>query len=172
MWIDMDRYFDRRRLNSIKKVMIGCYIMFGVILLPLIVILISGIQEGEMGEIVIVTILLLILLTEFIALIILGKRARRGLRYASIFEEDHDGVITFKRIQEMTGYGMARIRKDIEWLIRAQHLTNAVVDGDKIVMLSETEFIDITCPTCGAVNQVRFGSSNKCKHCGSYLRRR
>ena len=102
---------------------------------------------------------------------LLCRRSLRCLRYAPIFEEDHDGIITFERIHEMTGYGVDRIKGDIEWLLRGETLRNAVIDDKKIILWSETEYIDITCPTCGALNQVRFGSSNKCKHCGSYLRR-
>ncbi|MBR6960362.1 MAG: hypothetical protein IKH76_07780, partial [Clostridiales bacterium] len=88
-----------------------------------------------------------------------------------IFEEDHDGILTYKRIDEMTGYGVERIKKDVNWLLQAGYLQNAVADEEKVILLRENEFINITCPTCGASNEIRIGSSNKCKHCGSYLRR-
>ena len=85
--------------------------------------------------------------------------------------EDHDGIITFERINEMTGYGLEKVKKDVTWLLKSGYLINAVTDDEKVILWSESEYLDITCPTCGAVNSVRVGSSNKCKHCGSYLRR-
>ena len=64
-----------------------------------------------------------------------------------------------------------RIKKDVNWLLQAGYLQNAVADEEKVILLRENEFINLTCPTCGASNEIRIGSSNKCKHCGSYLRR-
>jgi len=167
----MDRYFNRKRLLSIKKLMIGSYILAGVVSIPLIVLFIAGIQDGDTGMSVISAVLLIIFVAEMAFLIISSKKTLRAQRYGQIFEEDHDGVITFERINEMTGYGIAHVKKDIDWLLKAGYLINAVVDDEKVILWNETDFLDIICPTCGAVNQVRFGSSNKCKHCGSYLRR-
>ena len=151
--------------------MIACYIMFGIIVIPMIIILVAGIQDGEVHSVVTAAILLTILFAEFVAIILLSKRFNRAKRYAPIFEEDHDGVITYKRINEMTGYGLEKVKKDVTWLLKSGYLINAVTDDEKVILWSESEYLDITCPTCGAVNSVRVGSSNKCKHCGSYLRR-
>ena len=167
----MERYFNRKRINGANRGLVACYILAGIILLPLIVILIAGLQDGESHMIVTVVILLLILSAEVTALALITHRINRAKRYAPIFEEDHDGIITFERINEMTGYGLERVKKDISWLLQSGYLINAVTDNEKVILWSENEYLDITCPTCGAVNQVRFGSSNKCKHCGSYLRR-
>lgn len=167
----MDRYFNREKLKGSNKFLVMCYVLFGVILLPLIIILIAGIQEGETHMIVTASILLTILTAELVFFILAIKKSDRAKRYAPIFEEDHDGILTYKRIDEMTGYGVERIKKDVNWLLQAGYLQNAVADEEKIILLRENEFINITCPTCGASNEIRIGSSNKCKHCGSYLRR-
>lgn len=167
----MDRYFNREKLKGSNKYLVMCYVLFGVILLPLIIILIAGIQEGETHMIVTVSILLTILTAEMVFFILVIKKSNRAKRYAPIFEEDHDGILTYKRIDEMTGYGVERIKKDVNWLLQAGYLQNAVADEEKVILLRENEFINITCPTCGALNEIRIGSSNKCKHCGSYLRR-
>ncbi|MBR5387253.1 MAG: hypothetical protein IK142_06720 [Clostridiales bacterium] len=167
----MDRYFNREKLKGSNKYLVMCYVLFGVILLPLIIILIAGIQEGETHMIVTVSILLTIMTAELVFFILVIKKSNRAKRYAPIFEEDHDGILTYKRIDEMTGYGVERIKKDVNWLLQAGYLQNAVADEEKVILLRENEFINITCPTCGASNEIRIGSSNKCKHCGSYLRR-
>ncbi len=167
----MDRYFNREKLKGSNKFLVMCYVLFGVILLPLIIILIAGIQEGETHMIVTASILLTILTAELVFFILVIKKSNRAKRYAPIFEEDHDGILTYKRIDEMTGYGVERIKKDVNWLLQAGYLQNAVADEEKVILLRENEFINITCPTCGASNEIRIGSSNKCKHCGSYLRR-
>ena len=167
----MDRYFNREKLKGSNKFLVMFYVLFGVILLPLIIILIAGIQEGETHMIVTASILLTILTAELVFFILVIKKSNRAKRYAPIFEEDHDGILTYKRIDEMTGYGVERIKKDVNWLLQAGYLQNAVADEEKVILLRENEFINITCPTCGASNEIRIGSSNKCKHCGSYLRR-
>ena len=167
----MDRYFNREKLKGSNKFLVMCYVLFGVILLPLIIILIAGIQEGETHMIVTASILLTILTAELVFFILVIKKSNRAKRYAPIFEEDHDGILTYKRIDEMTGYGVERIKKDVNWLLQAGYLQNAVADEEKVILLRENEFINLTCPTCGASNEIRIGSSNKCKHCGSYLRR-
>lgn len=167
----MDRYFNREKLKGSNKFLVMCYVLFGVILLPLIIILIAGIQEGETHMIVTASVLLTILAAEMIFFSWAVKKSNRAKRYAPIFEEDHDGILTYKRIDEMTGYGVERIKKDVNWLLQAGYLQNAVADEEKVILLRENEFINITCPTCGASNEIRIGSSNKCKHCGSYLRR-
>ena len=70
----------------------------------------------------------------------------------------------------MTGIPEDRIRKDFA---RYSHSSfkNVTVDGDKIIIGTEEDFEEIICPTCGAKNTVRAGSSDKCNNCGSYLRR-
>ena len=167
----MDKYINRKRLNSFTKLTYGVYTILGFLLIMIIIIMIIGIDEGEPHMIVVSVILSIIIIAELIAYILISRKFGRARRYAPIFEEDHDGRITFKRINEMTGYGLGKIEKDIDWMIKTGVLKNVFVDGDTVILWNETDFLDITCPTCGAQNTVRFGSSNKCKHCGSYLRR-
>lgn len=163
--------FDRKRLKTIDRSIIVLYIMIAVIFFPLLVILITGIQEGDTGMSVTAVVLMVILAAEAIMIILLRKRATRGRRYATIFEEDHDGIITFRRISEMTGYDDERIKRDIKWLIRGNYLCNVIVEEDKIRLKTEDGIIEVTCPNCGRVNRIRFDSSDNCDCCGSYLRR-
>ena len=166
----MDRYFNRKRIDGANRGLVACYVLAGIILLPLIVILIAGLQDGESHMIVTVVILLLILSAEVTALALITHRINRAKRYAPIFEEDHDGVITFARLSELTGIPEDRIRKDMTGP-QKHRFSNVRIEGDKIILGTEDELEDIICPTCGATNRVRAGSSDKCNNCGSYLRR-
>ena len=121
--------------------------------------------------IVMAVVLMVILAVETFMIIMLKKRAARGRRYATIFEEDHDGIITYERINEMTGYGVERIKKDIRWLIRGSYIHNVIVEDDKIRLKTEDGIMEVICPTCGGVNRIRSDSSDNCEFCGSYLRR-
>ena len=145
--------------------------MIVVIFLPLLVIMISGIQDGDSGMSVTAAVLMAVLAAETFLMILLRKRAARGGRYAAIFEEDHDGIITYERIDEMTGYGVERIKKDIEWLIKVNYIHNVIVEDDKIRLKTEDGIKEVVCPVCGGVNRIRFDSSDHCNFCGSYLRR-
>ncbi len=167
----MEGCFDRNRLKKINLGIIACCVMVAVVFLPLPVILICGMQDGDTVMIVMAVFLMVILAVEAVMIIVLRKRAVRGRRYATIFEEDHDGVITFARINEMTGYGVERIKKDLRWLLRGSYIHNVIVEEDKIRLKTEDEIIEITCPTCGGVNRIRSDSSDNCEFCGSYLRR-
>ena len=108
--------------------------------------------------------------TEIGFFIVFKKQLERINRYGLILEEDHDGVITFARLHEMTGIPENVIRKDF---VKASKTSfkNIIVDGDNIFIGKEDDYEDIVCPTCGATNTVRVGSSDKCNNCGSYLRR-
>ena len=167
----MESCFDRNRLKKINYVIIGCYIMIVAVFLPLPVILICGMEDGDTVMIVMAVVLMVILAVETFMIIMLKKRAARGRRYATIFEEDHDGIITYERINEMTGYGVERIKKDIRWLISGSFIHNIIVEDDKIRLKTEDGIMEVICPTCGGVNRIRSDSSDNCEFCGSYLRR-
>ena len=167
----MEDCFDRKRLKTINLCVIGCFVMIVVVFLPLLVILISGVQEGDTGLSVTAVVLMAVLAAETFLMILLRKRAARGGRYAAIFEEDHDGIITYERIDEMTGYGVERIKKDIKWLVKVNYIYNVRVEDDRIRLKTEDGIIEVICPACGGVNRIRFDSSDNCIFCGSYLRR-
>ena len=167
----MDGCFDRKRLKMTDRFIIGCYVMVVAVFLPLLVILITGMQDGDTVMSVTAVVLMIILAAETFMIIMLRKRAARGRQYATIFEEDHDGIITYKRISEMTGYDDEKIKKDIEWLIKVNFIHDVIIEDDKIRLKTEDGIIEIVCPVCGGVNRIRSDSSDKCDYCGSYLRR-
>lgn len=167
----MERYINREKLSGINKLLITILVVFGILLLPLIIILISGIEDGEPHTFVTVLVLLLIMLAEAGSFAYFASQSNRAKRYGPIFEEDHDGIISFERISQMTGCSIPRVKKDIAFLINKGVILNARVENENVILGTSNDYSDVTCPTCGAVNSVRLGSSAKCKHCGSYLRR-
>lgn len=101
-----------------------------------------------------------------------------------IAEEDHDGVITIKRLSEMTGMTEKSLRVNIPKWMKDKILINMRYDeaSDTIFLAGATagassahqtggDYVVLFCATCGAPNTVPAGSAAKCKHCGSYLRR-
>ena len=166
----MSRFYDAKKNKDRNSTLTGLMITSGVILAILVIIGVIGVSEGEPHMVVVAVIVGLIALAELISMIWIRKMLERVTRYEMIFEEDHDGVITFARLHEMTGIPEDRIRKDFA---RYSHSSfkNVTVDGDKIIIGTEEDFEEIICPTCGAKNTVRAGSSDKCNNCGSYLRR-
>ena len=167
----MEGCFNRKRLKTMSLLIIGCYVMVVIIFLTMLVILITGVQEGDTTMTVTAGVLMAILAAETFMIIMLKKRVTRGNQYATIFEEDHDGIITYKRISEMTGYDDDRIKKDIKWLLRANYIYNVIVEDDKIRLKTEDGIMEVVCPVCGGVNRIRVDSSDNCDYCGSYLRR-
>ena len=75
-----------------------------------------------------------------------------------------------EELSEMLGIPEDKIRKDMTGP-QKHRFSNVRIEGDKIILGTEDELEDIICPTCGATNRVRAGSSDKCNNCGSYLRR-
>lgn len=167
----MEGCFDRNKLKMIDCGIIGSYIMIAVIFLPMLVILITSIQESDIKMSVTAIVLMAVLAAETFMIIMLRNRATRVRRYATIFDEDHDGIITFKRISEMTGYSDERIKRDIKWLFRGDFIHNVIVEEDRIRLKTEDGINEVICPNCGGVNMIRSDSSDYCEYCGSYLRR-
>lgn len=167
----MDRYFNRKKAKLMRSISVMGYVLYGIIVIPLIIIIIAGLQDGDTAAVVTTSIIGTILTAE---VIILGKFSKDDMvrvgRYIPIIEEDHDGIITYNRLSEMTGYSLEKVKKDVARLVRGGYVSNVVYDDEKLTLLTN-QSINVICPTCGASNTVMFGSSNKCKHCGSYLRR-
>ena len=166
----MSRFYDAKKNKDRNSTLTGLMITSGVILAILVILGAVGVSEGEPHMVVVAVIVGLIALAELISMIWIRKMLERVTRYEMIFEEDHDGVITFARLSELTGIPEDRIRKDMTGP-QKHRFSNVRIEGDKIILGTEDELEDIICPTCGATNRVRAGSSDKCNNCGSYLRR-
>ncbi|MBR1797062.1 MAG: hypothetical protein IJ757_03490 [Clostridiales bacterium] len=170
-------YFDHKSVTSKRKGLLFTEFLEVPSIIMMILLIAVMAEEEDYGAIIGASIVLVLLIVLQVLIIYLYKMMERAAVCGEIFNEDHDGIITFGRLSEMTGYKEPRIRRDINWARKIGLYHNVNVDGDRIVLggtvgASVTdEFQDVICPTCGATNRVRKLSSAKCKSCGSYLRR-
>lgn len=166
----MGKYHDAENHSGGSSVITGLMIALGVVLGFMVIIAVIGVTENEPHMTGVCTVLGIIIIVEMIGMILIKKMYERINRYEMILEEDHDGVITFARLSELTGIPEARIRKDFTKMKKGRY-QNVRIEGDSLIIGTAEEYEEIICPTCGASNRVRAGSSDKCNNCGSYLRR-
>jgi len=166
----MGNIYDNKKNKESTSCMTAISVALLVVTLPIIVIFVAALVEGVVARAVLCIILAALLGGEAVFFLAMRKQLERVNRYGLILEEDHDGVITFARLHDMTGIPEERIRKDFARYGKTSY-KNITVDGDQIIIGKDEDFEEIICPTCGAKNTVRAGSSDKCNNCGSYLRR-
>ena len=102
------------------------------------------------------------------------KRLYRAESYNRIFEEDHDGKVTYEVISSLTGYPLAKVKKDIAAMTNNGTFKNITFGraGAMIVMKAETsaDFITVYCPTCAGEVKMRIDGGARCSFCGTYFR--
>ena len=101
------------------------------------------------------------------------RRVSRCRIYNSLLEEDHDGIITYDSIASMTGFKVPNVIKDLVWFIDHGYMVNVTLGREacRVDLLSgETEFVTVSCPSCGAVVSIRKGGGGRCHHCGTFMR--
>ena len=167
---NMGNIYDNEKTKKSASCMTAITAGLLVLIIPMVVIIAASLANGEIPGAVVCIILVAIIGTEIGFFIVFKKQLERINRYGLILEEDHDGVITFARLHEMTGIPENVIRKDFVKAAK-NNFKSVIVDGDTIYVGKDDDYEDIICPTCGAKNTVRAGSSDKCNNCGSYLRR-
>lgn len=97
----------------------------------------------------------------------------RARIYNSIFEEDHDGIISYESIATMTGLPMPRVIKELMWFTRRDFIRNVTLGRNAVrvnVLSNEHDFLTVSCPTCGAHVQIRRNGGGRCNHCGTFMR--
>ena len=165
----MGDFYDIKKNKSSSSCLTAMTGALLALMIPMAVIVVAACVEGEIWRVVFCIILMIMLGAEAGFCIYSKKQLERINRYGLIFEEDHDGIITIARLHEMTGIPEKVIRKDLARYAKTN--ANVTVDGDTVILGKDEDFEEIVCPTCGAKNTVRTGSSDKCNNCGSYLRR-
>ena len=104
--------------------------------------------------------------------IALGRISRCRL-YNSIFEEDHDGIITYDSMASMTGFSESAVISDLMFFVKRRYLINVTLGrtAARVDLLSdEKEFQTVICPSCGAHVNIRRNGGGKCEHCGTFMR--
>lgn len=100
-------------------------------------------------------------------------RISRCRLYNSIFEEDHDGIITYDSIASMKGFKVQAVIRDLMWFVKRHYLINVTLGrtAARVDLLSdEKEFQTVVCPSCGAHVNIRKNGGGKCEHCGTFMR--
>lgn len=101
------------------------------------------------------------------------SRISRCRLYNSIFEEDHDGIITYDSISSMTGYKVSSVIRDLMWFVKHHYLINVTLGTTAArvdLLAEEKEFQVVVCPSCGAHVNIRKNGGGKCGHCGTFMR--
>ena len=102
----------------------------------------------------------------------LQNLSRCGL-YNSIFEEDHDGIITYSDMASMTGFTEAKVVKDLMSFVKRNYMVNITLGrtAARVDLLSDDkEFQVVACPSCGAHVNIRKNGGGRCVHCGTFMR--
>ena len=97
----------------------------------------------------------------------------RARIYNSIFEEDHDGIISYESIATMTGLPMPKVIKELMWFTRRDFIRNVTLGRNAVrvnVLSNEHDFLTVSCPTCGAHVNIRRNGGGRCNHCGTFMR--
>ncbi len=102
------------------------------------------------------------------------RRLVRAEVYNRIFEEDHDGMVSYTNFCKLTGFSASQVRSDISSMYHKKIFKNITygIEGAMIIMKADTsgDFINVDCPNCGAVVTMRSNGGARCAHCGTYLR--
>lgn len=102
----------------------------------------------------------------------ISKLSRVAL-YNSLFEEDHDGIITYESLGSMVGLSTSKATQEFMWMNNKGYLKNITVGRTAArvdVRADKSEYKLLTCPTCGANVRVRNGGGGRCDHCGTFSR--
>lgn len=101
------------------------------------------------------------------------NRLSRARIYNSLFEEDHDGILTYESIASMTGQTVPKVIKDLNSYSRSNILINLTMGRNAVrvdLMAPNSEFLTVVCPHCGAHVNIRKGGGGRCDHCGTFMR--
>ena len=101
------------------------------------------------------------------------RRISRARLYNSLFEEDHDGILTYESIASMLGIPVSRAVSELMWYYEKNILRNLTLGRTAVrvdLMAPNNEFLTVICPTCGAHVNLRKGGGGRCDHCGTFMR--
>lgn len=175
-------YLNKVRLATSKIINGGVIVLFALPALFNILVLIFGITELDTKKYGAVVPLLMCAVFFFMLLVDIGviiwrtwaiHRASKARIYNSLFEEDHDGIITYDSIASMTGNSVAGAVKELMWLVNNHFIVNITLGRTAArvdVLPGDNEFVVLSCPSCGAQVNIRKGGGGKCEHCGTFMR--
>ncbi|MBO4459906.1 MAG: hypothetical protein J5778_04530 [Clostridiales bacterium] len=101
------------------------------------------------------------------------NRLSRARIYNSLFEEDHDGILTYESIASMTGQPVKKVVNDLMFYSNSNILINLTMGRTAVrvdLLSPNNEFLTVVCPHCGAHVNIRKGGGGRCDHCGTFMR--
>ena len=105
------------------------------------------------------------------------KKLANSEVFDNVFRNDSDGVMTFSEISNSTRIPVAKVEKNILWLMKKNILVNCRFDDqsrDRIILTdvnaaSTMQFAVLRCRNCGTTVQVRPGQVANCPSCGNLI---
>jgi tRNA(Ile2) C34 agmatinyltransferase TiaS len=73
----------------------------------------------------------------------------------------------------MTGFKVPFVIRDLMWFTGHGYMVNVTLGRNAVrvdLLSNETEFVAVSCPSCGAVVNIRKGGGGRCQHCGTFMR--
>lgn len=101
------------------------------------------------------------------------RRLGRARYYNSLFEEDHDGILTYESIASMMGLSQDKAIRELLWMSKKGYLTNMTLGRTAVrvdLTVDPNEFKVLICKTCGSQVRVRRGGGGRCDHCGTFMK--
>lgn len=173
-------YLNRLKIGSIQLIdtvllwVAGFLYFFDVVGFSSTIFELKDDHEMFVVGLVMSTIILFIAVCLTACPIMSKKMLERAEKYNRIFEEDHDGMVSYENFSQLTGFPIQTVRSDIRKMYKKKIFKNITYgfEGAMIIMKADTagDFINVECPHCGAQVTMRMNGGARCPHCGTYLR--
>ena len=158
-------------LGKLKWVLCGFFILFS---LGAIGASEKYIGEGRWGMAATEIILGLLFLFSSLRVIQIALKKKKAGEIACWFESYAQNTVSFEKLEQELGKGAV---KKLEKFIAGGYIRNIQIDreGNYIMItapnrrVNEKIYITVTCPSCGAKNQVIKGRLSTCEYCGQRL---
>ena len=158
-------------LGKLKWVLCGFFILFS---LGAIGASEKYIREGRWGMAATEIILGLLFLYPTFREIQKALKMKKAGEIACWFESYAQNTVSFEKLEQELGKGAV---KKLEKFIAGGYIRNIQIDreGNYIMItapnrrVNEKIYITVTCPSCGAKNQVIKGRLSTCEYCGQRL---
>jgi hypothetical protein len=136
--------------------------------------IIKNIESSAVPFLVLEIIVLMIALPFTLIPLSVKRRLYRAAKYNRIFEEDYDGMVSYETFSKLTGFSGSMVRNDIRIMTENGIFRNITYGfaGAMVIMKpsTETDFVTVYCPNCGAAVNMRKTGGARCDHCGTYIR--
>lgn len=170
-------YLNRIKMGSLNVLYKALMGVGGVLLLFNVICFFTAVEHSEFFLAIFIMLMVPggLVIAGLFAFSITGmRRLYRAENYNRIFEEDHDGKVTYEVLSSLTGYSLSKVKKDVAAMSRNGTFKNVTYGraGAMIVIKADTvsDFITVYCPTCAGEVKMRKDGGARCSFCGTYFR--